>query len=32
LTPYCPGKNPHPYYGFGGYLMKKDLVDLQDLN
>jgi hypothetical protein len=29
LTPYCPDKNPHPYYGFGGDLMKEDLIGLQ---
>jgi hypothetical protein len=32
LTPYCPDKNPHPYYGFGGDLMKEDLVGLQHFN
>jgi hypothetical protein len=32
LTPYCPDKNPHPYYSFGGNLMEEDLVDFQHFN
>jgi hypothetical protein len=29
LTPYCPGKNPHPHHSFGGDQMEEDLVDFQ---
>jgi hypothetical protein len=32
LAPYFPDKNPHSYYGFGGDLMKVDLVGLQHIN
>jgi hypothetical protein len=32
MAPYCSDKNPHPYYGFGGDLMKKDLERLQHFN
>jgi hypothetical protein len=32
MAPYCPDKNPHPYYGLRGNLMKKDLERLQHFN
>jgi hypothetical protein len=32
LASYCPDEDSHPQYGFGGHLMKEDLVGFQHFN